>query len=256
MRKKIIAGNWKMHLNAQQASILVHRLQERIETHRDVEVVLAPSMLHLQPLSMEIDKRKFKLAAQNVYHKDEGAFTGEVSAKMLSHIAQYVLVGHSERRHVFSERDSETAKKVAAVFRNDMVPILCVGETGTERSANETKRVLHDQITAGLKDVTATEVSGLVVAYEPVWAIGSGKLATPSQVKEAVDAIRHNLDELFGSKVTSKVRVLYGGSVKSDVASGYMNIEGVDGLLVGGASLNYEQFSAIVQQAHKRLVQG
>lgn len=256
MRKKIIAGNWKMHLNAHQASVLVHRLQERIETHKDIEVVLSPSMLHLQPLSTQIDRRKFKLAAQNGHFVDEGAFTGEVSMSMLRDMVNYVIVGHSERRHIFSETDEVAAKKVAAAFRNGITPILCIGETSTDRSAQETDRVLHDQVTVGLKDITASEVSKLVVAYEPVWAIGTGKIAKPNQVRDAVVTIRHNIAELFGEKAASNVRVLYGGSVKADVASGYMNVEGIDGLLVGGASLNYAEFNGIVEQAHKRLVQG
>jgi triosephosphate isomerase len=249
-RKKLVIGNWKMHLNASQASLLVHRLQERIESHRDVEVVLAPSHLVLQPLSLQIDRRKFKLAAQNCHWQDEGAFTGEVSATMLHDLVHYVIVGHSERRHIFGETDDMIAKKVASVVRNGITPVLCVGETAEERKAGETKQVLHDQLMVGLKDVTSDDVKGIVIAYEPVWAIGTGHYAKPGQVKEAVGTIRHNIRELYGH-VEDDVRVLYGGSVEPDITRGYIGIDGVDGLLVGGASLNYEHFSAIVATVHK-----
>jgi len=251
MRKKLIIGNWKMHLNVSQSSILVHRLQERIETHPDVEVVLAPSSLSLQPLSLQIDRRKFKLAAQNCHWQDEGAFTGEVSATMLRDLVHYVLVGHSERRHVFNETDDEVAKKMAAVIRNGMVPVLCVGETAGERKDKETKQVLHDQLMVGLKNLTSDDMDKVVVAYEPVWAIGNGHFAKPHQVEEAVTVIRHNVRELFGESAERELPVLYGGSVEPDIARSYLEINGVDGLLVGGASLNYAQFSDIVDLAHQ-----
>lgn len=246
MRKKIVIGNWKMHLNTQQASVLVHRLQERIETHQSVEVVLAPSLLTLQPLSLQIDRRKFKLAAQNCYWRDEGAYTGEVSASMLRDLTHYVIVGHSERRHIFHETDDEIADKMAAVVRSSMVPVLCVGETAQEHREGETRQVLHDQLMVDLKNLTGEEVAEIVVAYEPVWAIGTGHFAKPQQVTEAVKVIRHNISKMFGTETESKVRVLYGGSVEPDVTRGYIELDGVDGLLVGGASLNYEQFSQIV----------
>jgi triosephosphate isomerase len=222
MRKLLIAGNWKMHLNTMQASILVHRLQERIRIYRDIEVVLSPSMLVLQPLSMQIDRRKFRLAAQNAYHKDEGAFTGEVSFTMLRELVHYAIIGHSERRHIFGETDKEVALKVEAAVRNDITPILCVGETKQERLDGHTKRVIHDQVTTALKGLTSENIEDLVIAYEPVWAIGTGDVAK-----------------------------LYGGSVIPDVARGFLEVEGVDGFLVGGASINYHQFSAIVDTAYR-----
>jgi triosephosphate isomerase len=249
MRKKLIIGNWKMHLNVSQGSGLVHRLQERIETHRDVEVVLAPGFLALQPLSLQIDRRKFKLAAQDCYWRDEGAFTGEVSADMLRDLTHYVLVGHSERRHIFGETDDDIAKKVAAVVRNGMVPVVCVGETAPERKAGETKQVLHDQLMVDIKNLTTEEVGQIVVAYEPVWAIGTGDFAKPDQIESAVKTIRHNIEHMFGRAAQAKLRVLYGGSVIPDMTKAYLDIAGIDGLLVGGASLNYDQFSRIVKLA-------
>ena len=252
-RRFLIAGNWKMHLNTMQASLLVHRLQERIPIHRDIEVVLSPSMLLLQPLSLQIDRRKFRLAAQNAYFQDEGAFTGEVSFTMLRELVHYVIIGHSERRHIFGETNDDTMKKVAAAVRNNITPILCVGETKTERLAKETSVVIHDQLTVGLRNLTAREVSNMVIAYEPVWAIGTGDVATPGQVAEVITLIRKNVSALYGATAARDVRILYGGSVVPDVVSGFMQIDGVDGFLVGGASIDYHSFSQIVANAFKVL---
>jgi len=251
MRKLLIAGNWKMHLNTMQASILMHRLQERVRIYRDIEVVVAPSMLVLQPISLQLDRRKFRLAAQNAYHKDEGAYTGEVSFTMLRDLVHYVIIGHSERRHVFGETLQDIALKVEAANRNGIAPILCVGETKTERLEGHTKRILHDQVVSALKGLTSQEVEDIVIAYEPVWAIGTGEVAKPDQAHDAIKAIRHNIEELYGKKAAEKVRVLYGGSVVPDVARGFLEVEGVDGFLVGGASINYHQFSAIIDTAYR-----
>lgn len=251
MRKTLIVGNWKMNLNVSQASLLVHRLHEHIKIHRDIEVVLVPSMLDLQPISLQIDRRQFKLAAQNAYHKDEGAYTGEVSFNMLRDLAHYVIVGHSERRHIFNESTDEICAKVAAAFRNNIVPILCVGETKIEHLDGQMQQVIHDQVTTALANITATEVEKLVVAYEPVWAIGTGEVAKPDQAATAAKTIRHNIAELYGADAAEKVIILYGGSVTADTASGFLHTTGIDGLLVGGASLNYKQFSDIVDAAFR-----
>jgi triosephosphate isomerase len=253
MRKILIAGNWKMNLNVSQSSLLVQRLREKVKIHTGIEVVLAPSLLALQPLSLQIDRRQFSLAAQDAYYKDEGAFTGEVSFTMLTGLAQYGIVGHSERRHIFNESLEDVTAKVAAAFRNDIVPILCVGETKTERLDGETNQVLHDQIMSALLNVTETDVEKLVVAYEPVWSIGSGEVAKPAQVEAAAKVIRNNISELYGNKAAEQVRILYGGSVSSDTAGGFLNTPGIDGLLVGDASLNYQQFAGIVEAAERRL---
>lgn len=249
MRKKIIAGNWKMNLNVSQGSVLVHRLQERVKNAKNVEVILFPSFVSLQPLSLQIDRRKFKLGAQNAYFEDEGAFTGEVSVAMLRGLVNYIIVGHSERRHKFGESDSLISKKVASCVRNDIVPILCVGETASDRAAKETKQTIHDQLSVGVKDLTSQSIKSLVVAYEPVWAIGSGKLPKPREVEEVVEVIRGTISRLYGQTASRKVRILYGGSVNPDIAKGYLAIKGVDGFLIGGASLNYEHFSKIIVSA-------
>ncbi len=251
MRKILIAGNWKMHLNASQSSLLVHRLHERIFIHRNIEIVLCPPMLTLQPLSLQIDRRKFRLGVQNAYHKDEGAYTGEVSFTMLQDLVHYAIIGHSERRHIFNESLNEIAAKVAASIRNDITPILCVGETKSERLAGETRQVLHDHVVTALSGLTAQDVAKMVIAYEPVWAIGTGDAAKPREAEDAIRTIRYNITELYGPKAAKQVRVLYGGSVTPDVARGFLEVEGVDGLLVGGASINYHQFPGIVDAAHR-----
>jgi len=256
MRKTIIVGNWKMHMNVHQASVLLHRLEERIPIHRDVEVVLAPNFIALNPLSEQIDRRKFRLAAQNAFYEDEGTYTGEVSFTMLRDLVHYVLVGHSERRHKFGETDKEIGLKVAAALRNEISPILCVGETNTEKVDGETKQVLHDQIRAGLHNVSREDIENIVVAYEPVWAISDGKdfkdhkAATPTDVEKAVEVIRHNVREIHGKPAENKLRVIYGGSTNAENARAFLDISGVDGLLPGGASLNYQQFSGIVEAAY------
>lgn len=257
MSRILIAGNWKMNLNTSQASLLLHRLQERIKIHRDVEVVLFPSMLALQPLSVQIDRRKFRLGAQNAHYEDDGPFTGEVSISMLRELAHYVIVGHSDRRYKFGESEDMITRKVAACFRNDIIPILCVGETKQEKLAGEANQVLHDQLISALKNITSTEAAKLVIAYEPVWAISNGSNFTghvtpkPDEVEKAVATIRKNLEALFGPRIAKKTRVLYGGSTNADNTRSYLQVEGVNGLLVGGASLNYHQFSSIVDAAYR-----
>jgi triosephosphate isomerase len=247
--KKLIIGNWKMNLGVHEASLYLHRLEKLVEVHRNVEVVLAPTMLALQTLSLQINFRQFKLAAQNFYWRDHGAFTGEVSASQLRGIVNYALVGHSERRHVFHESDKDTRAKVQAAIRNGIRPILCVGETAGERAVGETKDIIHDQLIGGLANITSEELEDIVIAYEPVWAIGTGQNASPTDVTEAVRSIRAQLKHLYGRKASDSVQVLYGGSVTADSAAEYLSLPEVDGLLVGGASLDEKVFSNIVEKA-------
>ncbi len=253
MRRVMIAGNWKMHLNTSQASLLVHRLNERIKVHRDLEVVLAPSMLSLQSLSLEIDRRKFRLAAQDAYFKDDGPYNGEVSFTMLRDLVHYSIIGHSSRRLYFHETLEEVRDKVEAAVRNEIIPILCVGETKEERKEGMTNQVLHDQIVTALYKLTSEEVAEMVIAYEPVWAIGVGEEAKPYEIKRAIKFIRFQISELYGDRTAAAVRVLYGASVEPEFVRDTLKIEGVDGLLVGGASLNYIQFSDIVNNAYRTL---
>ncbi len=247
--KKLIIGNWKMNLGVHESSLYLHKLANLVKTHRNVEVVLAPTMLALQTLSLQVNHRQFKLAAQNFYWRDHGAYTGEVSATQLRGIVSYGLVGHSERRHVFNETDKDTRAKVQAAIRNGIRPVLCVGETASERAAGETRDVLHDQLIGGLANITSEELPEVIIAYEPVWAIGTGNNALPTDVTEAIVAIRSQLKHLYGAKAANSVQVLYGGSVTADSAADYLALHEVDGLLVGGASLDAHAFTSIVEKA-------
>jgi len=248
--KKLVIGNWKMNLGVHEASLYLHRLEKVVQPHRNVDIIIAPTILALQTLSLQVNFRQFKLAAQNFYWRDQGAYTGEVSATQLRGIVTYALVGHSERRHVFHESDKDTRAKVQAAIRNDIRPILCVGETAHERTAGEMQDVLHDQLIGGLANVTSEELEKVVIAYEPVWAIGTGVNAVPADVTSAVRSIRNQLKHLYGAKASEGVQVLYGGSVTADSAADYLALSGVDGLLVGGASLDEQAFSSIVEKAY------
>lgn len=250
MAKKLIIGNWKMHFTVGEASLFLHKLQGCVPSFRDVETVLCPNMLTLQSLSLQVDRRKFKLGAQNCYHRDEGAFTGEVSATMMRSLVDYVLVGHSERRHILNEDDKLIALKVQAVLRNNMQPILCVGETAHERVEGETQHVLHAQVSAGLSNVISQDISRVVIAYEPVWAIGTGQYDKADDAASAIRHIRKHIEAMFGKKAATAIRILYGGSVDVSDAGGYLVAEGVDGLLIGGTSLKAQAFADVVQKAH------
>lgn len=249
--KKLIVANWKMNLNTHEASLFVHKLAGMVPIHRDVEVVLAPTLLALQSLSLQIDRHQFKLAVQNLYWRDSGAFTGEVSATQLRGVADYAIIGHSERRHIFHETDKDVRNKVQAAIRNEIKPILCIGETAQERTDGETREILHDQLVGGLANITSEELQHITIAYEPVWAIGTGNNAMPDDVKMAADTIRNQIKHLYGAHAADEIRLLYGGSVKPESAASYMAIDGIDGLLVGGASLDAHGFSDIVAKAHK-----
>ncbi|MGH7234267.1 MAG: triose-phosphate isomerase family protein, partial [Candidatus Saccharimonadales bacterium] len=210
-RVKLVVANWKMYLNVHESSLLVNRLNKVIKLHRDVEVVLSPNYLSLQPLAQEIDRRKFRLAAQDGYFIDEGAYTGAVSLSQMRDLIQYAIIGHSERRRYFHESLDEVRDKVAAAVRNNIVPILCVGETKEERAQKETKQVLHDQVVTALANITSEDAENIVLAYEPIWAIGADEPAAPDTIADAVDWIRYQIRELYGEKTEESIRVLYGG---------------------------------------------
>lgn len=250
--KKIIIGNWKMNLNTHEASLYLHKLSKLVKPHRDVEAVLAPTIMALQSLSLQVDLKQFKLAAQNFYWRDHGSFTGEVSASQLRGIIQYGIVGHSERRNIFHETDKDTRNKVAAAIRNDIKPVLCIGETAWERANNETFDVIRDQLTSGLANITSEELGQVLIAYEPVWSVGTGQNAMPTDVAEAVKYIRRHIEHMFGEKAAESVKVLYGGSVTAESAGDYLSLAGINGLLIGMASLEANTFSAIIEKAHKK----
>ncbi|HEX8227024.1 MAG TPA: triose-phosphate isomerase [Candidatus Saccharimonadales bacterium] len=257
MKKTLIIANWKMNLNTHEASALLHRYHERIQSHRDIEVIVAPSMLSLQPLSVEMDRRKFRLCAQDGYHKDEGGFTGEVSFAMMRGLVHYSIIGHSARRIYFNESLELIRDKVTAAIRNDIVPVICIGETKQERDSGETKQVIHDQLTTALSNITSADIENVVIAYEPVWAISTfqGETAKPDDMQKAIEYIRFQIKELYGAKAADAVHILYGGSVSDQDARAYLSLPGCDGVLVGAASLNYAKFSGIVDSAYRMLAE-
>ena len=254
--KTYIVGNWKMNLSVGDSSLYLHKLLKRIKPARGLEIIIAPSLLALPTLSLQLErhKSKIKLAAQNFYHKDFGAYTGEVSIAQLSGVARYAMIGHSERRHIFGETNRDIRAKVAAAIRHNITPILCIGETETEKTFGETTDVLRDQLYGGLADIDADDVKKVLIAYEPVWAISStkaAKIAAPDDIAQSIKIIQKELTALYGKTTATEVPILYGGSVTPDNAGAYLTIPGVNGLLVGGASLVSERFSDIIEIAKR-----
>ena len=247
-------GNWKLNFTVGESSIYLHKLLKKVPIIRDVEVVVAPTTLALQPLSLQIDRHKMKLAAQNAFYRDYGAYTGEVSFSQLRGIVDYCIIGHSERRHILGEDDKMVQKKVAAAVRNHITPILCIGETESERAFGETADVIRDQLIGGLSDVSEEDLDKVIIAYEPVWAISSTKAskpATPDEISEVVKMIRRTIEEVYGAKVAEQMPVLFGGSVNTSNAGAYLMIPGVNGLLIGGASLILGEFTDIIDIAKR-----
>ncbi|MCP3141014.1 triose-phosphate isomerase [Pyxidicoccus xibeiensis] len=250
-RRKIVAGNWKMHKTVPEALALVRELRGMVAPLGDtVEVVLAPTFVALQPLHVALEGAPLQLAAQNCHWEASGAFTGEVSAQMLAELGcAYVIVGHSERRQLFGETDESVNKKARAVKAAGMTPIICVGETLAEREGNRTLEVVERQVRGALAGFDAKDVGSFVLAYEPVWAIGTGRNATSAQAQEVHAAIRGLLERLYDGETAGRVRIQYGGSVKPDNAAELLGQPDVDGALVGGASLKAGDFAAIVKAA-------
>jgi len=246
--KKLIVGNWKEHFNPGTASAYYHKLNKLVEKASNVTVVLCPPTLDIYALSHELDGAKYKLGAQNLYYENEGPYTGETSAAMLKGMVDYSIIGHSERRHKFGEDNLMIAKKVGAALRNNIKPILCVGETLMDRDEELTSRVIVDQLTVGLHFVAKADLDDMVIAYEPVWAIGTGDFARPDDVAKVAKLIHNTVQELFGDE-SPEVPILYGGSVEPDNAKAFLDVGYIDGLLVGGASVNAEKFARIIASA-------
>ena len=251
-RRPVVAANWKMHKTHLEAIQDVQKLSyllDRDDTER-VEVVVCPPFTALRAIQtlIDADRMEFRLGAQNVHWEEKGAFTGEVSPPMLQALrVDYVIVGHSERRQLFGETDASVAKKVRAVFGHDMTPILCVGETDEEREAGRATDVVVGQVRADLSKVGPDEAARLVIAYEPVWAIGTGKACSPADAGEAIGAIRDAVGSMYSTDVAQALRVQYGGSVKAGNIRDFMTHPEIDGALVGGASLDPEEFALIVK---------
>ncbi|MDI6874608.1 triose-phosphate isomerase [Candidatus Solincola sp.] len=250
MRLPLVAGNWKMHKDHREAVELVKELDGLLAGLEGVEVVVCPPFTALSDVSRTLrgSGSRIALGAQDVYPAPEGAYTGEISPRMLKALeVLYVIVGHSERREIIGEGDDLVAAKARAVLEEGMVPILCVGETLKEREEGKAVSKVRGQLEAALSAWTGDEVSGLVIAYEPIWAIGTGKTATPEDAQEMNSFIRGWLAERYGQDTASEVRILYGGSVKPDNAAELMAMPDIDGALVGGASLKAKDFAAIAR---------
>ena len=252
MRKPFVAGNWKMNTDSHSSVSLARDVaagMSEIAGHK-IDVAVIPPFVYLQSVARTLSASSIAVGAQDVYTEQQGAFTGEISGSMLKDIGcTYALCGHSERRHVIGETDELINKKVSAAISGGLLPILCVGELLEQRKSDKTSEVVTRQIKAGLTGLGAEKVSAVTVAYEPVWAIGTGLTATPQQAQEAHRLIRKLLSEMYDEQLADDIRILYGGSVKPDNAAELMGLKDVDGLLVGGASLSADDFVAIVKGA-------
>jgi triosephosphate isomerase (TIM) len=252
MRTPVIAGNWKMFKTVHDAVVYVKEFRTMVKDATAIDIVVAPPFLAVHAAAEAARNSPVAVAAQDVFWEKEGAFTGEVSAAMVREAgAEYVIVGHSERRQYFGETDQSVNRKTVAALAADLVPIVCIGETLEERERNETMDVLDRQIKGGLDGLTGAQVGGLVIAYEPVWAIGTGRTATSQQAQEVHEHIRRRLRAWFGGEAAEACRVIYGGSVKPDNIVELISQPDVDGALVGGASLDPRSFADIVGRTRR-----
>jgi triosephosphate isomerase len=250
LRKYFIAGNWKMNLLRDSSLALVHGLLDQIQPSETVEVAVCPPSVYLHDVGAALRDGHIRLGAQNMYHETEGAYTGEISGAMLRDLGcDCVILGHSERRQLLGETDQAVNKKVFAALASDLQPIVCVGETLEQREQGQTSSIIAAQVKGSLAGLTSEQGGRIVVAYEPVWAIGTGKTATPDQAEEVHAQIRKLLDELFGAEIAEAIRIQYGGSVKPDNAQELLGQANIDGALVGGAALKPDSFAAIVGAA-------
>lgn len=247
MRKPIIAGNWKMHKTVGESAALVQELIGLVQDVKDVEIVVCPVFTSLGAVREKLRNTNIKLGAQNMHWEKQGAFTGEISPEMLKDIGcDYVIIGHSERRQYFAETDETVNRKIKAAFAYGLTPIMCVGETLEQRQKGDTERVIATQVKADLAGISAQEAAGMVIAYEPIWAIGTGVNASAEDANAVCTFIRNLVREMFGQQAAESIRIQYGGSVKPENAAELMAKSDIDGALVGGASLK-ASFSEIVK---------
>ena len=244
-RKPFIAGNWKMHKNVKEAVSLAKSLKNKLKDIKDKDVLICPGFTALCCVYGEIKNSNIKLGAQDMYFEDEGAYTGEISPLMLKDFCEYVILGHSERRQFFNETDEVVNKKIKKALEHGLKQILCIGETLEERERNKTFDIIKNQIKGSLENINKKEIKNIIIAYEPIWAIGTGKTATPEQAEEVHSFIRKEIGKIYGADAANDLRILYGGSVKPDNINELMEKEDIDGCLVGGASLDAESFSKI-----------
>lgn len=250
MRKPCVAGNWKMFKTIAEARHLVSELVPGVQSIAGVEKVICPPFTALLAVNALLEGTDIGLGAQDMYWEDSGAFTGEISPSMLAELCKYVILGHSERRTYFGETDATVSRKVKAALAHSLIPIVCVGETVAEYEANRTGEVVFRQVKLGLAGIDLLEGSSLIIAYEPVWAIGTGKAATAGGANAVIaDIIRPALTDLFGERISQEIRVLYGGSVKAENAAEFFAQPDIDGALVGGACLKAAEFTTIIKAA-------
>jgi triosephosphate isomerase (TIM) len=252
MRAAVVAGNWKMYTNAAEAEALVRGLAPLVSGVKNVEVAVCPPFPYLIPVAKALQGTQVRVGGQNMHWEDEGAFTGEVSPRMLTDAGcRFVILGHSERRQFFGETDEKINKKIKKALSSGLTPIVCVGEMLAEREAGTTEKIIRGQLEGCFQSLTPGDMVKLVIAYEPVWAIGTGKTASPEQAQDVHRFIRAWLSGAFGKDTAESIRIQYGGSVKPDNAKALMSQPDIDGALVGGASLKADGFAAIVRAAEQ-----
>ena len=250
MRKLLLAGNWKMNLTQHEAASLAAAIAAELPADCPHDVALCPPTIYLATVSAALEGSTILLGAQDMYHEDAGAFTGETSGPMLCDLGvKFVILGHSERRHIIGEDDGLINRKLQAALRHQLSPILCVGETLDQREAGQTAEVVRSQIEGSMAGLSAAEMLATTIAYEPVWAIGTGLTATPDQAQAVHAFIRNRIQSAYGADVADQVRIQYGGSVKADNAAELMGQADIDGALVGGASLEVDDFATLIRNA-------
>ena len=248
MRKKVIAGNWKMNMLPNETINFIEGLSQEIKNVKN-EIILCVPYTDLFYALLTAQNTNIKIGAQNMHWKEKGAYTGEISGQMLKSIGvEYVIIGHSERRQYFAETDETVNLKVKSALENNLKPIICVGETLEHREHGETEKIIESQIKLALKDLTKEQIRAIIIAYEPVWAIGTGKTATPEEANNVIKYIRKQIKELYNEEIAENIIIQYGGSVKASNAEELFNMSDIDGALVGGASLNFKEFSEIVNK--------
>ncbi|MDB5078965.1 MAG: Triosephosphate isomerase [Chloroflexi bacterium] len=250
-RIPIIAGNWKMNKTVEEALSLIDEMMDDLDAYEEVETVICPPFMALSPVMDLIEDTNLKLGAQNMFYKESGAYTGEISPLMLREVCDYVILGHSERRQYFHETDEDVNLKVRAALKNDLVPIIAVGENLEQREAGRTAELIANQVEIALREVNSFDAATVVIAYEPIWAIGTGKAASGQIANEVCQGIRQTVARLYNQEVASQVRIQYGGSVTGDNIAEFMSQPDIDGALVGGASLKAADFVKIVAQTQE-----
>jgi len=248
MKSKIVIGNWKMNLSVPEGTILIEKLKKELFKIKKTEVVICPGFLNIYPASIELKGTNIKLGAQNFFYEEKGEYTGEVSPMQLAHFVDYAIVGHSERRRHFNETDKTIARKAEAAMFHEIIPIICVGETLHENEDGLSRTVVMNQLEAALSHLTEEEIEKSIIAYEPVWAVGTGRICSSVEAEKMTENIRNLIKALYSEKASENVRVIYGGSINCENAGDFISSKNIDGVLVGGVSLNNDKFTELVKE--------